>query len=524
MKRSISFALSTSVVLGVLAVPSAAFAAAGPTALKVSGHDKQLGRLFVDDLKADSDVTGISAVVHKPGENVAVEWVHNFELASGDKKSGDWITRKDVKLEITGVFAVDLIVREADGDETTLKDVGTYNYTARKYFQEFGVDRPNPTVDDQKVTASGRLAEWQPITHESKPVADSSVRIHNGSYDETVRTDADGRFSDWFIADPRPSPVRAYHGNLSSELLQVAPKGLPARVTLDTSDFSGTFGAPVEVTGKVEYEIDGVWKTTQHADVEVVNAAGTWQGSAVTTEDGRFSLETKIPFAGDKRQLKVSYGDWFSNKPTAPLTFRTTGYSSISQFEIELGFDSKLTVSGLLEVEGAPRPHNKLDIQVSKNGKDGWTKLKTLTLTKDRYFRADIPAPASGHYRAVYSGSATVQGSVSPVLRASRIQTRIKDYKVTPKVKKRGAIAVSGTLQHAAPAWKAYGGRKVMIFFSPKGKPKESYLLGEVKTAANGTFKKSFKERGDGTVFALHINADSKHLMNPKVSGNVDVK
>ncbi|MEU9009348.1 hypothetical protein AB0D12_06080 [Streptomyces sp. NPDC048479] len=161
---------------------------------------------------------------------------------------------------------------------------------------------------------------------------------------------------------------------------------------------------------------------------------------------------------------------------------------------------------------------------MSKNGKDGWAKLKTLTLTKGRYFLADIPAPASGYYRAVYSGSANVQGSVSPVLKASLIQTRIKDYKVTSKVKKRGAIAVSGTLQHAAPAWKAYGGRKVMIFFSPKGKPKESYLLGEVKTAANGTFKKSFKERGDGTIFALHIDTDSNHLMNPKVTGSVDVK
>ncbi|WP_351228003.1 hypothetical protein [Streptomyces sp. NPDC002133] len=213
MKRSMSFALSTSVVLGILAVPGTASAVAGPTVLRAGGHGQKFDHLFVDELKADSEVTGVTAVVHRPGDTEAVETVHDFEIATGDRKSGDWITASDVKLETAGVYAVDLVVKEADGDETTLRNAGRYDYTTQRYFAEFGVDRPNPTLDDKKVTAGGRLLEWQPVTHERGPVSDASVIVHNGSYDEVVRTDADGRFSDWFIAGSRPVGLRAYHGD-----------------------------------------------------------------------------------------------------------------------------------------------------------------------------------------------------------------------------------------------------------------------------------------------------------------------
>jgi hypothetical protein len=113
---------------------------------------------------------------------------------------------------------------------------------------------------------------------------------------------------------------------------------------------------------------------------------------------------------------------------------------------------------------------------------------------------------------------------VSPVLHASRVPTRITGYKVTPTVRKGASLTVSGTLQHMTPAWKGYGAREVRVYFSPKGRPKESYLLGTVRTAANGSFTKSFKERGDGTVFALHQNVDAKHLVNPRVAGSIDVR
>ncbi|MGW7364292.1 hypothetical protein ACWGI8_12895 [Streptomyces sp. NPDC054841] len=527
MKRSFSLALSTSVVLGVLAVPHAASAAAGPTTVGVSGLAQKPGHLFVDDLKADSEVTGISAVIHRPGENVAVETVHDFTLASGDRKTGDWITTGEVRLELAGTYAVNLIVREADGDETFLENAGTYDYTAKRYFEEFGVDRPQPTFDDLKVTASGRLVDWQPVTHERKPVAGASIRLHSSSDPTDVdwlTTDADGRFTDWFIAEDGPLPVFAYNGNVRTQTVTVTPKGLPARVTLDKADFRGKYNAPVTVTGKVEYELGGAWRTAKWADVEIVDAKGLFNGSAVTDADGRFSAETKIPFAGDKRQLIVSNGDWFSNKPTVPLTFRTTAITSISQFQVALGSDSRLTASGSVNVEGAPRPHTKVDIQVSKDGRTSWAKLGTLTGTSSGFFLGSVAAPATGYYRAVWFGSTDVPTAVSPVLHASGVPTRITGYKVSPTVRKGGLIAVSGTLQHLAPTWKGYGAREVRVYFSPKGKPKESYLLGTVRTAANGSFTKSFKERGDGTVFALHQNVDAKHLVNPRVSGNVDVR
>ncbi|MFJ9826812.1 hypothetical protein ACIRSU_20935 [Streptomyces sp. NPDC101160] len=525
-QRVFSIALSTSVVLGVLAMPGTALAAAGPALHAVSGHDTQFGRLFVDDLTTDSDITDVSAVLHPPGDDTALATVHDFALASGDRRSGDWITAGEVRLATAGRYAIDLHLTEADGDETTLKNAGTYDYTTKRYFDGFGVDRPRPTIDDMKVTARGRLMEWQPVTHARTPVSGGFVSVDNGSYREDLRTDADGRFSHWYIADPRPATVQAFSGGLRTEPVRVAPRGLPARVTLDRSDFAGVYDTEVTVTGTVEYDNGGgTWKPALYADVEIVDAAGTHQGSGVTDKDGRFRFTTKIPFAADKRVLGVSYGDWFANRPTAPLTFRTTAVSDIRMFEAELGLDSQLTVSGFLNVAGAPRPVNTLDIQVSPNGRDGWKKLGTVRLTSgDTYFRGTLPAPASGYYRAVYAGSATVRGAMGPVVRASRIATSISPFKVPATVRKGGTIAVSGRLQHAVPNWRPYAGQPVTIYFTPKARPTESYLLGQVKTAADGTFKANFKERGDGWIFASHVHADPRHLWAKSPRIFVDVR
>ncbi|MFE1378589.1 hypothetical protein ACFW6S_06535 [Streptomyces sp. NPDC058740] len=523
--RSLSLALAASVALGALAVPGTALAAGGPTLRSVSGDATEFGRLFVDDLAADSDITGVTAVLHPTGDDTAVATVQDFTLASGDRRNGDWITADDVRLATAGTYAVDLLLKEADGDETTLKNAGTYAYTAKRYLDGFGVDRPHPTIDDMKVTASGRLMEWQPVTHARTPVTDASVILDNGSYREYLRTDADGRFSHWFIADRRPALVRAFAGTAPAQSVEVTPQGLPARVTLDKSDFSGVYDTKVAVTGTVEYEIDGTWKPAEFADVRIENAAGLYQGSAVTDEHGRFSAETAVPFAGEQRVLNVGYGDWFSNRPAAPLTFHTTGVSRIGQFGAELGLDSRLTVSGLLDVDGAPRPHNALDIQISPNGRDGWKKLGTVTLTKgDSYFRTAIPAPASGYYRAVYSGSATVKGTVGPVVRASRIATLITSFKVPATVKKGAKIAVSGRLTHAVPNWRSYAGQPVYVYFSPKNKPQQSFQVAVVKTAADGMFRASFKERGDGWIFASHIHSDPKHLWAKSPRILVDVR
>ncbi|MEU9980493.1 hypothetical protein [Streptomyces sp. NPDC050856] len=526
MKRRLALALSTSVVLGTLAVPGTAFADAGPTALRVSGHEHRLGHLFVDDLKADSEVTGISAAVHPQGDDAAVGTVQNFQLASGDQRTGDWITTDEVRLPAAGQYAVDLVVEEADGDRTTLRNAGTYDYTAKRYFAEFGVDRPNPTIEEMKITAGGRLLEWQPVTHERRPVADSSVSIDNGSYTERVTTDADGRFSDWFIADQRPAQVRARHQSVFSETVQVTPKGVPARLRLDKAEHSGRYGAPVTISGTVEYETGGTWKPAHYADVTLVDAKGAYGGGGASTrDDGRFSFDTTFPAVGSVRRLEVTYGGWFSNKPSLPVTFRTTATSGFGGFTAELGLFSDLTVSGWLDVNGATPPYRDIDIQVSKNGKDGWTKLKTIRTTSS-VFLATFPAPASGHYRAVYSGSATIAPSTSPVIRASRTETRIAAYKVTPTVvRKGGQLTATGTLQHrVGTVWKAYGAQPVRLYYTPKSRPKESYFIAQVKTAANGTFKKAYKERGDGTYFVKFQDPDATHIGSPAAKVVVDVK
>ncbi|MFJ8586367.1 hypothetical protein ACIRD2_17185 [Streptomyces sp. NPDC093595] len=531
MKRSISLALSTSVALGALAVPGTAFAApAGPAAKRVGGHTTEFGHLFVDDLTADSDVTAISAVVHKSGDDTALATAVDFQLASGSRKSGDWTTKDEVRLEAAGAYSVDLVVKEADGDETTLKNAGTYDYTAKRYFAEFGVDKPHPTLDDQKVTAQGRLLQWQPVTHERTPVADVPVTIRDTTFYDwtsTVTTDADGRFSHWFIAGRGPVPVHASQGGVRSATVTVTPKALPARITVDQKSFSGTYGAPLKVTGKVEYQSkDGTWKTTDYADVNVEDDEGRFNGLDTTDADGRFSVDARVPYSGTKLRARASYGGWFANEPVVPLTVRTLATTKVEDFEIKLSAYHELTVNGRVEIEGAPLPHRTVDIHVSPNGKDGWKKLSTVSMgTWGSQFLNTVKAPPTGYYRAHYTGGPNVPAATSAVLYAGRAETRIKDYKVAPAaVKKGGSVKITGTLLHRTPSWKAYGGKKVIIYFRPKAHPKQSFHVTTVKSAANGTFTTTVKERGDGWFFALHQDADDKHLVNQEVAGYVDVK
>lgn len=538
MKRSISFALSTSVVMGTLAVPGVAFAApaAAPTARSVAGHAQQFGHLFVDDLTADSEVIGVEAVVHKQGDDTALATVRDFRLADGAGATGDWITRDEVKLAAAGSYAVDLVVKEADGDETSLKNAGVYDYTAKRYFDGFGVDRANPTLDDMSVTASGRLLEWQPVTHERRPLVGAHVDMYNHTFIgwvEHLTTDAKGRFSDSFSAEAQPVPVYALSGGLRTETVTVTPKPVAARLALDTTVFSGVYNTPKKIAGKVEFQApDGTWRTTNFIDVDIEDEKGRYYGRSFTSKDGRFNAEIRVPAAGTRLRARASNGGWFTNQPTVPLTFRTTAVTAINQFEIELNGFHELNVGGWIDVDGVTRPHGNIEIQVSKNGKSGWTKLGTVRIREawGSAFSGTVKASPTGYYRAVYagtsSGSFTVPRATSKVLYAGRSETRIANYKATPaKVKRNGTITVSGTLLHRTPGWKAYAKQPATIYFRPKKAPWQSYTVAEVKTAANGTFAKkvNVKNRGDGWYFTVHY-PDSKHLSNAEVAAYVDTK
>ncbi|MEE1751366.1 hypothetical protein [Streptomyces sp. SP18CS02] len=529
MRHSISLALSTSVVLGALAVPGTAFAADGQATIgSVAHHQQKLGHLFIDDLRTDSDVTAIRAVIHRTGEDVAIDTVHDFQVAEGDRKTGDWITTSDVGLEITGKFAVDLVITETDGDETTLKDAGTYDYTAQPLFESFGPDNANPTADDPVVEVSGRLVEWQPITHERKPLVDRKVLFVSSEEDFVpgyIDTDHEGRFTHWVGADSyKPIEVFARYGAAHSGTKTITARKLPARITLDKTQHGGAFGAPVTISGKVDFDDAGVWKTADLVRLQITDERGENLRLGLTDRDGRFSIDTTVPAVGSSLRVEATHQGWFSNKPVVPVAFDSIATSAVTGYNASLNGNSELLVYGSVDVEGAPLPVHTVEIQESRTGTDGWSRLKTIPIDKDGWFYETIPAKPTGYYRAAYAGSATVASSMSPVLYAGRAETRIKDYKAAPAtVAKGGWVTISGTLLHRTPSWQAYADKPVLIYFRPHGTT-QSQLVTEVKSAANGTFTKNVKERGDGTFFALHQFPNDKHLASPSVEASVDVR
>ncbi|MFF9866456.1 hypothetical protein ACF1G0_13655 [Streptomyces sp. NPDC013953] len=532
MRRSISIALCTSVVLGALSVPAGtAFAAAGEAALgAVEGHRGGLGRLFVDDLRTDSDVSAIRAVVHRAGEDVAVETVHDFALVEGDRKAGDWRTEREVKLEITGLFSVDLVVTEADGDETTFKDAGTYDYTAKRAIEGFDVDNPNPTLDHRGFTASGRVVEWQPVTHERTPVAGAAVTVKYGdTYGVFGDTNAKGEFRYAFTASGSGAKlaVRASsQGAKPSEVRTVAPVPTSGRITLTpaTPVLTGKVGDRVTVRGTAEYRgADGTWKPLRDARVHMTGTSTPVR--AYTAADGSFAFKQTIPGGSvTSDQVHLYYGEWLTNMPTGDVTYRRVGVASIHDFSVSLDAYAQLTVNGRVAVRDAALPHRNVDLQWSRTGRDGWMKVTTLRLDGSSGFKTTVPAPPTGYYRAVYKNTAFVTGAVGPVLYAGRAETRIKDFNASPEpVRKGGTITVTGTLLHRTPSWKAYAGKPVLILFRPKG-DEQWYLMTEVKSAANGTFRRNFREVGDGSWVAVHAYPNSRHLVSASAEDYVDVK
>ncbi|MFE7775466.1 hypothetical protein ACFU5O_16500 [Streptomyces sp. NPDC057445] len=540
MNRRLCIALCTSVALGSLAMPGTAMAAEAPTVKDARDHWQQHGRLFVDDLSTDSDVTKVEAVLHPKGSDEVTATVTGFELLQGSGRTGDWLTKDEVKLPAAGQYDIDVVVDEADGDHTVIEDAGTYDYTAKPVF-EFTVGNANPNLENPVVTRTGRLGQWQPVTHAVTPMAGAEVTLNYESITDKVVTDAEGRFADsfrpgdaghmgsegWVYAEYQAPGT---HSPVGSPWTRVTVTKLPNRIVLDKSTFREKFGKAITVGGRAEYKAsNGAWKPASGVPVEFDDPDDSfWTGEIAATSgaDGRFTFKTPMPVHNSKYQVKFARNMWVNDKTggVKPV-YDTIGVSSIADFATSLDKFGKLSFSGELSVAGRPQPHRNVVVQWSRNGRDGWQTAKTVRVNIYGTFTGSFSTYPAGYYRAVYSGATgTVQGTTSKVRYTARAETRIKDFNASPEpVRKGGTITVRGTLLHRTPSWQAYGGKPVLIIFKPKGE-NQWYLMTEVKSKANGTFTKNFRAPGDGTWAAIHLYPNEKHLVSSSTEDYVDVR
>ncbi|UNO42069.1 hypothetical protein [Streptomyces sp. MST-110588] len=207
----------------------------------------------------------------------------------------------------------------------------------------------------------------------------------------------------------------------------------------------------------------------------------------------------------------------------AAAAARFTGTSSISRFDTSLNKFAVLTAKGDLKFRGTKDRAPKVIIAWSANGRNNWYRAKTVAV-RGGHFSTSFNAPAKGFYAAVYQGTSKIRGSVSKILKEQRTETRISGFDAGPEPVRRGhKLTVTGTLQHKTAGWKAYGKQKVQILFRPKG-DRKWYLRGEVRTGANGTFRKSFTADVDGTWLPVFFYPDGKHFVGVGKEDFVDVR
>ncbi|MDX2939423.1 hypothetical protein [Streptomyces ipomoeae] len=461
-------------------------------------------------------------------------WVSSWE--------GVW-SSPPVHLDSLGEYTIDVEATTSAGETTVQQNAGVLRYEKQPVITDFSVTPTEPNIDDKLVTANGDLLLRDPSTRATEPMAGASVDVDLGSsVSATVTTDDKGHFSlarevsqgGWARAE-----YRSDLGYATVPWVDIKPKAAPTRFLLDKSSFHITAGAEMKVTGTLQYQSGTVWKPLAGIPLELdyKNSHITDAAESTTDANGRFSF-VKRPYGDDTYEVAFPpypYNPWIQRTATADVNVKVTSTTKFTEFTASIDELARLDFTGRLGLLGDYNSDRiKVDIQYSANGKTGWSTKKTVKTGFDEQFIVEgLQGNADGYWRLRYAGSTTkdIKGTTSKAVRKVRALTRVKGANASPEpVRKGRTLTVKGVLQEAKPAstvgwtsWKAYGSKKVQILFRPKGK-KTWYLMGTVKTKANGSFSKGFKAQLDGTWVPVFLEPDSKHFAGAGAEDYVDVR
>ena len=530
-------------IVGLAPAASALPVTVAPTLLEAGSVQDDNGVLAVS-ATSDSAITQITAHFFAQSDDDGTEAAtepeteagetQDFTLHSGTADSGVWYTSQPVQLAALGDYRTVIELTDADGDRTEAAGgVLDYNYTA--LFQSFTATPAAPDYFHQEVTVGGRLVVRHPGTRALYPR--QSVPVQLLGLDEsgaatTATTDADGRFKQVFVPK-HDGGVSAYvTGAQTGSPVRIAIAQSATRVTLDAKDVNIKPGQSAKISGKAEVEAaGGVWKPLAGQTVTLdPQGSGDASTTAVTGADGRFT-GTTAPQSSKAVNVTVGsdYEGFLAASAVQVARVHVAATTSITGFTASLDKLSQLTVGGTLDTGDRQPDSSKASIEYSKDGRTGWKTVKTLTTGVDAdpgSFAGTFAAPGKGYWRAHYKGTPDFGASYSKVLHVTRTATRITGANASPEpVKKGKTITVTGKLQQqlASGAWKAYGSQKVTILFKAKGAATWQ-VLGTAVTKADGTFKKGFTAKKDGTWQPVLLNPDSAHLVSYGSEDFVDVK
>jgi 5-hydroxyisourate hydrolase-like protein (transthyretin family) len=217
-----------------------------------------------------------------------------------------------------------------------------------------------------------------------------------------------------------------------------------------------------EIT-KVTTGADGSFSATVRA-----RETGWWRAEFAATSGAKGSVS-------DADRVDVRRGD---------LSSRIAGFDARPE-PVDKG--DRLTFTGALQVEGRDGvAGERVSIFFRAGGSHRWEYVTSDVTGRDGRFWASATAQTSGWWRAEYSGTRGVRGSVSgadwvevnqPAPAPAKADTRLIKFNAYPEPVKRGKyVKVAGKLQiDDEGSWAGYSG-KVALYFKRAGSHKWEYV------------------------------------------------
>lgn len=227
-------------------------------------------------------------------------------------------------------------------------------------------------------------------------------------------------------------------------------------------------------------------------------------------------------------------GNWTvsGGRPFTSQANTVGGYVAFPDYSMFSGVSSSIAADGTVTVTGKLlRTYHRsqliygqnTSLWYSRDGKTGWTRLKAVNTDAYGAFKLVAYGYVDGYYQVRHLDTDKLVGSSGPVVRLTRIDTRIPNLRASAtRVRKSTVITVGGTLQQwTSGAWRAYGGQHVELYFLPKGSKTWQYK-GSGTTASSGWTSFRPKATADG-YWLIQYFGDARHFDSGAKPVYVDV-
>ncbi|MFG2329682.1 hypothetical protein ACGFMM_08645 [Streptomyces sp. NPDC048604] len=402
---------------------------------------------------------------------------------------------------------------------------GTFAYKLHTGVAETVFDRTTTDWDHRQVVLSGKATTFDPSTGTSGPArAGTKVKVTldldggpNPSAQATAVTGNGGTFSVPFTPNARVEsgtatvvePAADTDPDATHKVREtVGVEQTKYRINATLDKFRVPLGQNVNVKGRVERLTNDGWQPFAGAPVVSsrdwpyawVHHVARPMGGADAAADGTFAYPASAPVATDVF-THVRPSVYLGELPFARGSIAVPQRAAFSDVKIAIDPFGTVRATGKLNAVGCES--EPVAIQYSLDGRT-WRSLKwgrsSYTGTAACPFDISVNGYVRAYYRVVHAETDRYITAVSAPVFQTRTLTRFSSFTISPtRPTVNGTMTVSGAVQkQVSGVWKPAGGQYLTLYFKPRGESQWYWVKKNVKTAANGGFKFTATNYGDG--------------------------